>query len=143
MYFTNQKLMQRKETPWNWILRVLKWIIPMDRAQRADDNSGVICLFIMFTPRFTVFKMSKFTICLYFLLLAAKVWERYLSTHGRYYRVCAGNDMVYRFWPKCSWDIVDRYKKIAESRKKYQNPVFWNVEIFLMAAENYIIHSIF
>ena len=29
----------------------------MDRAQRVDENNGVICLFIMFTLRVIVVKM--------------------------------------------------------------------------------------
>ena len=34
-------------------------------------------------------------------------------------------------------------KKSSESTKKYQNPLFLNLEIWLMVAQSYIIHSIF
>ena len=44
----------------------------MDRAQRADEKNGVICLVSMFTPGFVVIKMSKMTYCLYFLLMIEK-----------------------------------------------------------------------
>ena len=33
--------------------------IPMDTAQRVDNKNGIICLFIIFTPRVMVIKMSK------------------------------------------------------------------------------------
>ena len=58
----------------------------------------------------------------------------YLSTHGRSYRVLAENLTV----PEILWINI---KKIAESTKKYPNPVFSSVEILLMVAQNYIIHS--
>ena len=54
--------MQRGETPWNWISKVLKcekWNISTDKAQRADEKNGVICLAVMFTPRVMVIRMSK------------------------------------------------------------------------------------
>ena len=44
----------------------------MDRAQRVNEKNGVICLFIMFTHRVTVIKMSKMGHFLYFLLITAK-----------------------------------------------------------------------
>ena len=59
MYFTDQNIMQ-------------KLYLPTDRAQRADVKNGVICLFIMFTPRVTVIKMSKMARFLYLLLMTAK-----------------------------------------------------------------------
>ena len=58
----------------------------------------------------------------------------YVSTHGRSYRVLAENLTV----PEILWININ---KTAESTKKYQNPVFSNVEILLMVAQNYIIHS--
>ena len=43
-----------------------------------------------------------------------------------------------------SGDIVGRnIKKIAESTKESRNPVFLNVDIFLMVAQNSVIYSIF
>ena len=47
--------------------------IPAERTQRADEKNRIICLFIMFTPRVTVIKMSKMAHFLYFLLMAAKI----------------------------------------------------------------------
>ena len=37
----------------------------MDKAQRADEKNGFICL-VMFTPRVMVIKMSKMAHFLYF-----------------------------------------------------------------------------
>ena len=39
-------------------IKMQKRNIAMDRAQRADEKSGIVCLFIMFTPRVMVIKMS-------------------------------------------------------------------------------------
>ena len=38
----------------------------MDRAQRVDEKSWTISLFIMFTPRIIVFKMPEVANFLYF-----------------------------------------------------------------------------
>ena len=46
--------------------------IPKNRAQRVDENNGFVCLFIMFTSRVIVIKMSKRTNFLNFQLIAAK-----------------------------------------------------------------------
>ena len=40
-------------------LEMYKWIMPMDRAQREDENNEVICLVTMFTPRVMVAKMPE------------------------------------------------------------------------------------
>ena len=42
-------------------LETQKWNIAMDRAQRIDEKNGVTCLFIMFTLRVMLIKMSKMT----------------------------------------------------------------------------------
>ena len=44
----------------------------MNRAQKEDEKNRVTCLFIMFTSRVMVIKMSKMPHFLYFLLLTAK-----------------------------------------------------------------------
>ena len=44
-----------------------KWNTPTDRAKRVDEKNGVICLVIVFTPRFMVNKVSKMAHFLYFL----------------------------------------------------------------------------
>ena len=44
---------------WTEGLEMQKWNISTDRAQRADEKNGVICLVIMFTPGVMVIKMSK------------------------------------------------------------------------------------
>ena len=46
--------------------------IPTERAQRVDEKNEVICLIIMFTFGVMVIKMSKITLFLYFLQMAAK-----------------------------------------------------------------------
>ena len=44
----------------------------MDRAQRVDEENGVICLVIMFTSRVMIIRMSKVSNFLYFVLMIAK-----------------------------------------------------------------------
>ena len=55
-----------------------KWTLPTDRAQSSNEKDGVICLFIMFTPRFIVIKMSKirFIFCV-FCWCQQKISHRY------------------------------------------------------------------
>ena len=53
-------------------LEMQKWNIPMDRSQRIEEKNGVICLVIVFTPRFMVINMSQIAHFLYFLLMATK-----------------------------------------------------------------------
>ena len=54
-------------------LEMQKWNISMDRAQRVDEENGIICVVTLFTPGVMVIKMSKISIFfLYFLLMAAK-----------------------------------------------------------------------
>ena len=36
-----------------------KWKIPTDSAQRVHEKNVFICLFVMFTPRARIIKMSK------------------------------------------------------------------------------------
>ena len=43
-----------------------------DRARRVNEKNGAICLVIMLIPRVMVFKVSKMTHSLYFLLRATK-----------------------------------------------------------------------
>ena len=40
-------------------LKMQKWNIPTDRAQRLDEKNGVVCLVIMFTPWVMVIKTLK------------------------------------------------------------------------------------
>ena len=44
----------------------------MDRAQRENEKNGATCLFIIFTCRVMVIKMSKIAHFLYFLLMTKK-----------------------------------------------------------------------
>ena len=50
-------------------LEMQKWHEPINRALRVGEKNGVIYLFIMFTPRIMVIKMSKMV----------TVWAKYLS----------------------------------------------------------------
>ena len=50
-------------------LEMQKRIISTDRVQIVGEKNRVICLVIMFTPRFKVIKMSKVAHYLYFLLM--------------------------------------------------------------------------
>ena len=54
------------------VLKRQKWNKPADSAERTDEKNGVIFLFIMFTPRATVNKISKMAYFLYFLLMAVR-----------------------------------------------------------------------
>ena len=73
-----------------------------DRAQRIDEKNDNIGLVIMFTPRVRVFKMSEIANLFVFSADNNKklvtVWEIYLSTAGRSYRVLAENGVVNRLW---------------------------------------------
>ena len=40
-------------------LKMQKWNIPTDRAQRVHEKNCVICLVIMFNLKSVVFKVSK------------------------------------------------------------------------------------
>ena len=71
----------------------------MDRAQRLDEENGVICLLIMLTPTDMVFKMSEITNFLYFLLITAK----HLSQLGQYIKVHM-EDLI-EFLQKMIWLI--------------------------------------
>ena len=59
---------------WNFEgLEMLKWNIPMGRAQRADEKMRMRpCLVIIFTPRIMIIKMSKIAPFFYFLLITGK-----------------------------------------------------------------------
>ena len=61
MYFKDQSIMQIwKPMELNFEgLKMQKWDVPIDRTQRVDKKRGIISLFIMFTPRVMVIKMSK------------------------------------------------------------------------------------
>ena len=64
-------------------MKVLKWKKPKDRAQRADEKNGVICLVIMFTSRVMAFKLSEMANFIYFLLtsfILVTVWAIFLRT---------------------------------------------------------------
>ena len=39
-------------------LEMLRWNIPIDRAQRIDEKNGIICLIIVFTDGVMVIKIS-------------------------------------------------------------------------------------
>ena len=49
-------------------LKIQKWNIPVEKAQRVDEKNSVICL-VIFTPGVMVIKMPKMTHFLYFLLI--------------------------------------------------------------------------
>ena len=60
MYFTDQNITQR-EHPMELNFEVLEmetWNMPTDGTQRADGRNRVICLFMTFTSRGIIIKMS-------------------------------------------------------------------------------------
>ena len=74
----------------------------MSRAQRVDEKIWVICQVIMFTPTVMVNKMSKMAHFFVFSADGSKklgiVWEKYLNTTKKSYRVFSENGMVNRVW---------------------------------------------
>ena len=73
--FTGQNKMRREdpiELNFEGLLKVKNKYIPEESDQRVDEKNVVIYLFIMFTPRVMVIKMSKLVHCLHFLLMKAK-----------------------------------------------------------------------
>ena len=54
-------------------LEMQKWNIVADRAERVDEENGVICLIIIFAPRVMTIKMRKMAHFVYFLLMPAKI----------------------------------------------------------------------
>ena len=44
----------------------------MDRAQRADEKNGVICLVIVVISRVMIIRMSIMAVFLHFLLMTSK-----------------------------------------------------------------------
>ena len=74
MCFGDQNIMQRRDPmEMNFGgLEMQKRNTPINRAQRVDENNGVMCVFIMLTPKVTVIKMSEIAHFLYFLLMTPK-----------------------------------------------------------------------
>ena len=73
-------------------LEMQKWNIPTDRAPRVADKNGVPCLYVMFSPRVMIVKMSKLAYLLYFLLMAAT----YYSQFGQIFE-CPGKILLSSF----------------------------------------------
>ena len=116
-------------------LEMQKWNIQTDRAQKALEKNVVICLVIIFIPRFTIMNDSK---------KLNIVWEKYLSAPGRSCLVFSENSMVSSLWSYHLWDIKSRnIKNTAESIKKTpQILVFLKIDILLMVAQNSIGHRL-
>ena len=53
-----------------------KWNMSRDRTQREDEKIEIVCL-VMFTPGFIVFRLSKMSLFVYFLLMTAKNQSRF------------------------------------------------------------------
>ena len=71
---------------------------PTGRAQRVGEKNGVLYLFIIFSPRVMVIKMSKLTRLLYFPMTTAKlvsVWANYLRSSERSYLALLENAINY------------------------------------------------
>ena len=78
---------------------MLKWNIPIDRAQRVYEKNGVTYLVIMFAPGVMVIKMSKMAHFFVFSTDASKksvtVWRKYLLVSERSYLALSENAMEY------------------------------------------------
>ena len=72
--------------------------MPTDRARRVDEKNGINCLFIMFTLRDMVIKMSKNGSFFVFSAVNSKtlvtVWATYVSAPEKSDRVLSENDIV-------------------------------------------------
>ena len=80
-------------------LQMQKWNIPTDRAQRAYEKNGIICLVMVFTSRLMVIKMIKNSSFSLFYAdgskKSVKVWTKYLSVSKRSYLALLENIMDY------------------------------------------------
>ena len=91
-------------------MKVLKYRnenIATDRTQRVDKKNELIFLFIMFTPRVMVIKMSKMAAD--HSKKSVRVWEKYLTASGRSYLALSGNAMIYKVL-SYHWQGVDPCK---------------------------------
>ena len=53
-----------------------KWNMSRDGTQREDEKIEIVCL-VMFTPGFIVFRLSKMSLFVYFLLMTTKNQSRF------------------------------------------------------------------
>ena len=107
---------------WNFTckhpLKIHKWNIPTDRAQRVDEKNEVTCLVIMLIPRVMVINMSKMTA---FCVLC---WWQQKTSLSKIFK-CIWNMLLSFFrkwygwrWSYRCWDIGGRnIEKTAYSTK--------------------------
>ena len=101
----------RGVTQWNLIfkgLEVQKSNLPTDKAQSGDEENGVICQVIMFTPRFRVINMQNMNLLVFPADNSKKsvaVWVKPISTSKRSYWVLSENCMINRLLSDHSCDI--------------------------------------
>ena len=80
------------------VLEMQKLNMTMDAAQ-IDGKNGVICLFIVFTSRVMVIKMSKIAHFMHFFLITSSktitVWTHYLSLSEKFYLALLENAIDY------------------------------------------------
>ena len=75
-------------------------MIPTDRVKKLGETYGVICLFIMFTPRVMLIKMSKMAHFLHFLLMTAKNQSNWFEQK---FESSEGSDLVLSEIAKDYW----------------------------------------
>ena len=129
MYFTCQNIMQREDfMELNFeVFEMQKWNIPTDRAQRINEKNKVICIFIMFTSRVMVIKISKMTHSLYFCWLKQKIshsLEKYLIASERSYLALLENAMVIGSWTIISKMATLENKVLTQPFFKYFYPQY-------------------
>ena len=80
-------------------LEIQKRNVPMYRAQRVDEENGVICPVIMVTPKVIIIEMSKMALFFTFSADGSKksvtVCANYLSASEKSYLALSENSMVY------------------------------------------------
>ena len=98
-------------TQWDLIFKgseVQKSNLPTDKVQSGDEENGVICQVIMFTPRFRVINMQNMNLLVFPADNSKKsvaVWVKPISTSKRSYSVLSENCMINRLLSDHSCDI--------------------------------------
>ena len=98
-------------TQWDLIFKgseVQKSNLPTDKVQSGDEENGVICQVIMFTPRFRVINTQNMNLLVFSADNSKKsvaVWVKPISTSRRSYWVLSENGMINRLLSDHSCDI--------------------------------------
>ena len=109
--FTDQNIIQRRNSmELNFKgLEMKKWNIATGRVQRADEKTGVICLFIMLTPQVMLIKMSKMAHFLYSLLIPAKNQWQFVQN------ICVSSLSQKILWIVAFWATISKISTFQDT----------------------------